>query len=138
MGRFSVDIEITNHEDVMLLRRGLIEAADVRRVTIPGVVDTGAVRLVLPLATVRELGLPETGEVKVRYADARRATRKVVGDADVAFGGRTGTFSAIVEPRRTEALIGAIVLEELDFVVDCVAQKLVPRDPNTVISELGW
>jgi hypothetical protein len=45
-------------------------------------------------------------------------------------------FSAVVEPGRSDALIDAIVLEELDFVTDCAAQKLVPRDPRGIFAEL--
>jgi hypothetical protein len=41
-----------------------------------------------------------------------------------------------VEPRRTTALIGAIVLEELDFIVDCARQTLRPRDPDGIVSEI--
>jgi len=32
--------------------------------------------------------------------------------------------------------IDAIVLEDLDFLVDCVGQRLVPRDPDRVMSEI--
>jgi hypothetical protein len=41
-----------------------------------------------------------------------------------------------VEPGRESALIGMIVLEDLDFLVDCAGQRLVPRDPNQIISEV--
>ena len=41
-----------------------------------------------------------------------------------------------VEPDRDSALIGAIVLEELDLVVDCVTEMLCPRDPRHIISEI--
>jgi hypothetical protein len=44
--------------------------------------------------------------------------------------------NAIVEPARESALIGAIVLEDLDLLVDCANQRLVPRDPNQIISEI--
>ena len=48
--------------------------------------------------------------------------------------GRHGTFTAIVEPRRTTALVGAIVLEDLDLLVDCTAeQRVVPRDPRNAV-----
>jgi hypothetical protein len=50
--------------------------------------------------------------------------------------GRHGVFTAVVEPKRESALIGAIVLEDLDFVVDCTTQRLVPRDPRYVVSEI--
>ena len=45
-------------------------------------------------------------------------------------------FSAIVEPVRDSVLIGAIVMEELDFLVDCERQQLVPRDPEQIVSEI--
>ena len=33
-------------------------------------------------------------------------------------------------------MIGAIVLEDLDFLVDCAKQCLVPRDPDYVVNEI--
>jgi hypothetical protein len=50
-------------------------------------------------------------------------------------GGRERVFNAIVEPERESVLIGAIVLEELGFLVDCPGQRLVPRDPKQIVSE---
>ena len=80
--------------------------------------------------------MPSAGEVKVRYADQRGATRPLVRNAWVELLGRAADCSAIVEQDRTEALIGAIVLEELDFVVDCTTQTLHPRDPDRIVSEI--
>lgn len=50
--------------------------------------------------------------------------------------GRHGVFKATLEPQRDTALIGAIVLEDLDLLVDCKNQRLFPRDPRFVISEI--
>ena len=41
----------------------------------------------------------------------------------------------VQEPAMTTE-IDAIVLEDLDFLVDCVGQRLVPRDPDRVMSEI--
>jgi len=49
---------------------------------------------------------------------------------------RHGTFTAIVEPKRETALIGAIVLEDLDLLVDCQKQRVVPRDPRGAVYEI--
>jgi hypothetical protein len=46
-------------------------------------------------------------------------------------------FTAIVEPKRATALIGAIVLEDLDPLVDCTNQRLVPRDLSGPLSDIG-
>lgn len=135
MGRFSVAIELANNDDLVLAQAGQMKAQDVRRVTLAGVVDTGATRLVLPKRVAQQLGLRETGQVGVRYADGRKATRPLVDGVHLEMLGRSSVFKAAVEPRRTEALIGAIVLEDLDFVVDPTRQRLVPRDPKMIISE---
>jgi len=137
MGRFSVDIEIANNEDLVEVRRGHLDAAKVRRMTVRGVVDSGATRLVLPQAVAKALGLPVKKEkIRVRYADGRRGLRSEVEEARVTILGRDGVFSAVVEPKRDSALIGAIVLEDLDFLMDCTKLCLVPRDPDYITSEI--
>jgi hypothetical protein len=42
----------------------------------------------------------------------------------------------VVEPKRQDALLGAIVLEALDLLVDCTTQQVVPRDPSGPIYEI--
>jgi hypothetical protein len=72
----------------------------------------------------------------VRFADGRRDTRELVEQARVEFLGRQSTFDAVVGPNRSDALIGAIVLEVLDLLVDCGTQTLVPRGPNGIFAEI--
>ncbi|MGH7226010.1 MAG: aspartyl protease family protein, partial [Gemmataceae bacterium] len=66
----------------------------------------------------------------------RKKRRRVVDQVEVELLGRRGTFKAIVEPARADALIGAIVLEDLDLLVDCRTQTLQPRDPKQIIAEI--
>ena len=99
-------------------------------------VDSGAVRLVLPEAVVKRLGLPLGDSIPVKYADNRRARRRLVKGVFTQLLGRDGIFTAVVEPKRDTALIGAIVLEDLDFLVDCKNSRLVPRDPSGPLSEI--
>lgn len=72
---------------------------------------------------------PESG-IKVRNADGRQAKHASAEGVCFQLLGRHGTLTAVVEPKSTTALVGAIVLENLDLLVDCAAQKVVPRDPN--------
>jgi len=136
VGRFSVELEIANNDDLALARRGLLPPDQVRRETIHGVVDSGATKLVLPQAVVKRLGLPLGDKIKVRYADGRKVQREGAEGVYVQLLGRHGTFTAIVEPRRKTALVGAIVLEDRDLLVDCTAQRVVPRDPRGAIYEI--
>ncbi len=135
VGRFSVEVELANFEDMAAARRGNLKPEKVRRLKIQGWVDSGATRLVLPEAVAKKLGLAPTGKVKVTYANRRSATRDTVEGVYVELMGRHGIFSASLEPRRDTVLIGAIVLEELDFLIDARKERLYPRDPNMVLTE---
>src|SRR5262249_1391726 len=130
VGGFSVELEIANYGDLALVRRGLLPTDQVRRQTISGVVDPGAAMLVLPEAGVKRVGLPQGDKVQVRYADARTPKRREAEGAYVELLGRHGTFTAIVEPKQTSALVGAVVLEHLDLLVDSRRQRVIPRDPH--------
>ena len=136
MGRFSVEVELANNKDLTRAGDGTIPAEQVRRARVRGVVDSGAARLVIPASVAQQLGLTTSSMAMVRYADGRTAERAVVKDVNLAYGGRDGVFSAIVEPGRESLLIGAIVMEELDLLVDCGTQRLVPRDPKQIVSEV--
>jgi predicted aspartyl protease len=137
MGRFSVEVEVANSEDVMRLKLGQIPPEQVRRERMRGVVDSGATRLVIPESLAQKLGLPLTGNpAVVRYADGRTAQRAIAEGIHLTLNGRRSVFNAIVEPERQSILIGAIVLEDLDFLIDCTAQRLVPRDPKMIVSEI--
>ena len=138
MGMVKVTCKLTNNIDAHLAGAGFIPPEQVRSVQVEGLVDTGAVRLVLPADVVAALGLPPSAEVRVRYADDRTAMRLTVTDVLLELEGRTGSFTAIVEPGRKTALIGAIVMEDLDLLVDCSRQMVHPRDPDIVTTTIGW
>jgi predicted aspartyl protease len=136
MGRFSVDFVVANHREVARLKPGDPVLDRVKHLTLSGVVDSGATRLVLPQRVADELHLQDEGETTVRYADQRRAKRRLAGYVWLQLLGRHGVFSAVVEPDRDDALIGAIVLEELDLLIDCATQSLYPREPDSILTEI--
>ena len=57
MGRFKVEVELANNNDVVLAQGGHLDPDKVRRVTVQGVVDSGAAYLVLPETVSKQLGL---------------------------------------------------------------------------------
>jgi predicted aspartyl protease len=136
MGRFSVEVELANDVDLVQAEAGAIPMDQVRRERIRGVVDTGATRLVIPEALAKRLDLKISGTTQVRYADGRTAQRQIARRVHLTFGDRDSIFNAIVEPGRDSALIGAIVLEDLDLIIDCTTQQLRPRDPKQIVSEV--
>lgn len=135
VGRFEVEVELANFEDMIAVRLGVLTPDKVRRVKILGVVDSGASGLVLPTPVAKQLGIPVTGKVKVIYANRRSSQRDKVEGVFLEHLGRHGVFTAHLEPKRDTALIGAIVLEELDFLIDSRNERLYPRDPKIITSK---
>lgn len=136
MGRFSVDCVVANNRDVLASGIDAVLSEADSHARISGVVDSGAARLVIPQGLADKLSLIADGEAIVKYADQRRERRNVVSNVWLQIADRHGVFSAIVKPGRTDLLIGAIVLEELDLIVDCGRQQLIPRDPQHVVAEI--
>src|SRR5579863_594762 len=136
MGRFSVEVELANDADLVRAQAGIIKPEQVRRERILGVVDSGATRLVIPTAVAERLGFDITSNMRAPYADGRTAERPVAERIRLTYGDRGSVFNAIVEPNRDSALIGAIVLEDLDLIIDCGKQTLLPRDPDNIVSEI--
>jgi hypothetical protein len=136
MGRFSVIVELVNNNDLVKAGDGIIRRGQVRRVTFPAVVDTGAALMVIPESVKRRLGLRQKSKIGVRYADGRKSIRPMVGGLYLEYMGRGSVFDAMVESQRDTALLGVIVMEALDLIVDPTNQKLLPRDPKYPIYEI--
>ena len=122
-----VSVELENATDRGIANRGLRDESTVRRATVEGVVDTGAVMLVLPEDVVAGLGLETQREVVVAYANDYRETRQVAGPVTVRVGNRFMNADCIIGPPSSEPLIGRIVLEALDLVADCASRTVGPR-----------
>ena len=125
--KVEVEVELENAEDRGVFRRGYIREDQIRSLKASLVADTGAVMLVLPQDLVEALGLSEVGNVIVTYADERKEERPVAGAVTVRVGNRRMNVDCVVGPPNSEPLLGQVVLETLDLLVDCARQKLVPR-----------
>ena len=129
MGEIRASVTLENRDDRGAVRLGLRAEADVRRTTVEGVVDTGAVSLVIPEEIATELGLQDWGTRTVVYADERREERPVT-DVTIEIGNLATRTEAIVGPTGSEVLIGQLVLEALDLIADCRNGTLEPRHPE--------
>ena len=129
MGEIRASVTLENRDDRGAVRLGLRAEADVRRTTVEGVVDTGAVSLVIPEEIATELGLQDWGTRTVVYADKRREQRPVT-DVTIEIGDLATRTEAIVGPTGSEILIGQLVLEALDLIADCRNGTLEPRHPE--------
>jgi predicted aspartyl protease len=98
-----------------------------KQVELDAVVDTGATLLALPLNLVGQLGLQKFREVTMRYANNHTEKKNVYGVVTVEIQGRAGHFDVLGEEPGSQPLIGQLVLEELDLVVNPLKRSLAPN-----------
>lgn len=90
-------------------------------------VDSGATLLVLPEDLADSFGLTIIRNQTVKYANEDTADRRIAGMVEVEVCGRKGWFEAVLEPKKTYALPGAIVMESLDLIVEPRSLGLYPN-----------
>jgi clan AA aspartic protease len=125
MGEVRVKARLTNAVDEDLVRRGMLAPEQVRTYDADALVDTGAVRTILPPHVVARLGLGTRGQRMAEYADGRKEAVEVTGPVIVELEGRDTLEEALV--LGDEVLIGQTVLEKLDLFVDCQGRRVVPN-----------
>jgi len=125
MGRVLTEATIENLRDLWAADQGLIPPDQVRRVTVTdALADTGATMLSLPTRFIRQVGLTKTGRRRVNSSLG-------MGEADVydavrlTIQGRDCPLDVMEVPDSVPVLIGQIVLERLDFVVDPQGRRLI-------------
>lgn len=122
-----VTVKLTNAVDEELVRRGLLNPDQLRTLETQALIDTRAVRTVLPEMIAAELGLRIRGQQVARYANGSEEQVGVTGPLVIEIDGRE-TIEATLVTGDT-VLIGQTVLATLDFWVDCKNQCLMPN-PN--------
>jgi len=125
MGEVRVMVKLVNAVDEALARGGQLDEAEVRAYEANAMVDTGAVRTVVPIDVVQRLGAQIRGQRVAEYADGRKDVVDITGPLIINIMGRDTMEDALV--LGDEVLIGQTVLEKLDLFVDCVNQCLVPN-----------
>ena len=98
-----------------------------KSVEIEAVIDTGATMVVLPQNVVEKLGLKKIRETRVRYANNKTELKSIYGVVTIEIKGRTGNFDVLAEAEGSQPLIGQVVLEILDLVVDPRTRTLTPN-----------
>jgi hypothetical protein len=126
MGKVITPIKVENWLDAELLAVGSRKEKP-RTVETEAVVDTGAVKFYLKSSIIQQLGLRPIGEIQMRTMSNRSETRRVFAPVVLEIQGRTGRFDVVEVPDSLPNIVGQIPLEDLDWVVDCRDQKLIPN-----------
>src|SRR4051794_24559138 len=125
MGEIRVKVRLKNMLDESLWRRGQLAADKIRTYEADAMVDTGAVRCIVPPQVVEQLGVEIRGQRMAEYADGRKESVGVTGPIIFDIQGRDTLEEALV--LGDEVLIGQTVLEKLDLLADCANRRLVPN-----------
>ena len=127
MGEIRATVLIENGGDAELSRRGMLDPGDVRRVDADMVVDAGAVVVLLPQDIVEALGLVPFEKRVVTLADDRKVEMPIAGPLRLTVFRRSMSTDCLVGPPRCEPLLGQVVLESLDLIVDSTKRQLSVR-----------
>ncbi|QDU90638.1 hypothetical protein Pla175_40470 [Pirellulimonas nuda] len=125
MVEIRVDVTLTNAIDEGLVRRGGMEAHDVRSVQTDAKVDTGAIRTCIPASLAKRLGLTTVEHLEIELANGETETVELTEPLRIELSGRSTTESTLV--LGNEVLIGQTVLETTDLLADCARQRLIPN-----------
>lgn len=127
MGAVYADIELTNRDDLALVRAGAREPTAVRRETVRALADSGATVLVIPESVASRLGLATVGRRLVAIADGTVKECDLVGPVEIRFGNRNSISTAIAMPGDVQVLLGQVQMEEMDLIIDPLKQELIPN-----------
>ena len=136
MGEVRVTVTLTNSFDEMLVRRGQLTQDQVHVYQADALVDTGAVRTIVPLHILQALQLEVSRQEVAEYTDGRQEIVGLSEPIRIGIMGRDTVDEALV--LGDEVLIGQTVLEKMDILVDCAGRKLVPNPahPDQPVSKV--
>jgi clan AA aspartic protease len=136
MGEVRVKVKLTNGGDEIMVRRGLLTADKIRTYEADALVDTGAVRSVLPEHVVQKLGLALVRKSRATYANDVTEDIDVTEMVGIELLTRRTTEETLV--LGSEVIIGQTVLESLDLHVDCLGRRVIgnPAHPDQPIIKM--
>jgi clan AA aspartic protease len=130
MGRTSEKVVINNYDDMVLSDKGFIESNQIRSVKIDALVDTGAAYLCLPPKVIKELGLRFAYSTPVKTGNGKLELR-IFDGAKITIKDRTIQMQVMEnKDDNVPALIGYLVLETMDWVVNPKTQKIIGNPDN--------
>ncbi len=136
MGEIRVKVKLTNSHDDTKSRAGEMPKSDIRVYEADAMVDTGAVRSVIPAHVLEKLGVGIRGTRVAEYADGRKESVGMSEGIIFDVMGRDTLEEALI--LGDEVLIGQTVLEKLDLLADCANRRLLPNPahPDQPVSKV--
>jgi clan AA aspartic protease len=133
MGITYAEIELIRSDDLALLRAGYIQEEQINRIKVTALVDSGASMLTIPESIKNQLRLRKLDDQQAELADGSIINVEVVGPVEIRFENRMAIVSALVIPGEAEVLLGAILMQAMDVLIDPKQERLIvnPKSPDT-------
>jgi clan AA aspartic protease len=136
MGEVRANILLKNLEDIALFKAGIIPENKIRQLEVDALVDTGSVRILLPQDAVDKLGLEIREKITVPLANDQKVLLPRTGAFSLTVCEREMPTDALVGPPLCETLIGQLVLENLDLVINPLRRTLTPHPDSPYVPHL--
>jgi predicted aspartyl protease len=127
MGSIYTDISLENSVDAAKAAEGLIKKTDIRRARVKALVDTGAGTLVIGEKLCRQLGLIKWFESRPVLAGGQHINGYYTRPLDIYWKDRSTSCNPLVVENQDIPLLGALVLEGLDLILDPLNETVVGR-----------
>lgn len=137
MGEIRARLRLENDRDLLLKEAGHLGRRRPRSAEVEAVVDTGAVVSLLSQDLVEALGLRRRERTVVLLADERKVEMDVAEGLRITVAGRTWVTDCLVGPPGCAPLLGQLVLERLDLIVDPLRQTVTPRPESPWLPTLN-
>lgn len=126
MGKTFEKVTIKNFVDIAMHSKGIIKEDEIRIVETEALVDTGAAYLCLPPGDIEKLGLVHSTVKEVTTANGK-VNRRIFYGAVIIIKDREIEMQIMENNPGTPPLIGYLILEAMDFLVDSKSQKIIPN-----------
>ncbi len=125
MGPVRVRVKLTNTLDEYFVEQGQLDPSEVHTCEIDALVDRRRMRTFLPVEVMRQLDLRIWRQEVVKFADGSEKVLSHSESVKIELLGRETSVDTIVAG--DEVVIGQVVLELLDLVVDEENQRVIPN-----------
>jgi predicted aspartyl protease len=125
MVRVLTEAKIENLKDLWTAQLGVRPPDQVRRIEVTdALVDTGATLLSLPTRLIQQLGLERVG-TKRGTSSGGSCEAGMYDAVRLTIQGRSCTMDVMEVPDDVPVLVGQILLEHLDLVIDTRSRRLI-------------
>lgn len=136
MGEVRAKIVIQNLEDVLLYKKGYLKKDAIREIELDSLADTGVTEVLIPQDAAESLGIITSEKIIVSLAGGNTDELSVGAPILIKICGREWIGDCLIGPPLCEPLLGQLVMERLDLVVNPRSQTITVNPTSPFLPHL--